>query len=500
MKIKTFQALTMSDAIRTIKDELGPDAVILSSKQVRKSGGVFGLFGQPMIEVAAAVDLQTPAPSQVRAQAKAARQTERTAVPQRPLSKPGTAVYAKHESPALEPPPWERRHRAPEPEAWGELAGEPKFDETLRRQMARTAAESAVINAMPVSTPAQGLARYDRPERRAAETDSGDLAGIKDEITQLRRLVEEMRQANAGAVDMPARPTAAPPVRVPQAARTVDTSGMPSGMWERWQDRLRQSGLDAERVRRIVTSARQMTPPAAPTSDQAARQALHRVLSREITVAGPLFGMGEWKKAVIFTGPTGVGKTTTIAKLAAHYRLKEKRSVALITLDTYRVAAVEQLRMYAQVLGVSMDVALTKREAVECIKRRSKTELLLIDTAGRSPRDEAGMQELRELIAVDHPLETHLVLSATTKEQDLRDGWARYAALPVDRLLFTKLDETTGFGGLADLALSTGVPLSYFSTGQRVPEDIEVARPERVADLVLDGEIAAAPHAAGTAR
>jgi len=163
-----------------------------------------------------------------------------------------------------------------------------------------------------------------------------------------------------------------------------------------------------------------------------------------------------------------------------------------IRLTNEKIAAVEQLRMYANVIGVTMDVALTKREALDCIRRRSKAELILIDTAGRSPRDEAGMEELRQLVALDHPLETHLVLAAGTRERDLKDGAARYGGIPIDRLLFTKFDETTGFGGVLDLMWRTGLPISYLSTGQRVPEDLEVARPERLADLLLDGELKAA--------
>jgi flagellar biosynthesis protein FlhF len=255
-----------------------------------------------------------------------------------------------------------------------------------------------------------------------------------------------------------------------------------------YQDFLR-IGLEPETAQRLVTTALQHLQPGDLESDAVVRQTLHRLLVREIKVGGPLLGLGDWKKTVIVAGPTGVGKTTTIAKLAAHYKLKEKRNVALITLDTYRVAAVEQLRMYANVIGVSMDVALTKREALDCIRRRSKAELILIDTAGRSPKDEAGMEELRQLVDLDHPLETHLVLSATTRERDLVEGVTQYAGIPISRLLFSKLDETTGFGGLFDLMLRSGLPLSYFSTGQSVPEDLEVVRAERLADLLLGGEL-----------
>jgi CheY-like chemotaxis protein len=202
-------------------------------------------------------------------------------------------------------------------------------------------------------------------------------------------------------------------------------------------------------------------------------------------VSGPIISDRDAKKTVVFVGPTGVGKTTTIAKIAAHCKLKEQRSVALITLDTYRVAAVEQLKLYANIIGVSLEVALTKREALAFIRRRRQTDLILLDTTGRSPMDPAGVDELHELLGLGHPIETHLVMSATTRERDLMDAMSRYATLPIDHLLFTKLDETTAYGNIFTMMQRTGLSLSYFSVGQSVPEDLEAVRPERLADLIL---------------
>jgi flagellar biosynthesis protein FlhF len=215
------------------------------------------------------------------------------------------------------------------------------------------------------------------------------------------------------------------------------------------------------------------------------QQALQQTIAGQVKTSGPLLSREDRKKTVILVGPTGVGKTTTIAKLAAHYRQHERRSVALITLDTYRIAAVEQLRMYADLIGVTTDVALTRGDAVRCIARRHDADLILVDTAGRSPGDRAGMTEVHDLLSLNHPVEVHLVLSATTRERDLMQYTNHYRGIPFNRLLFTKLDETTGVGGAFDLMRKTGVPLSYFSVGQRVPEDLEVARPERLAELLL---------------
>nr|MBI3612533.1 flagellar biosynthesis protein FlhF [Nitrospirota bacterium] len=480
MKIKTFQALTMSDAIRSIKEELGPDAVILSSKQIRKGSGVFGIFGRPMVEVAAAVDAKALSQRNRGGSSKSAsdalsRERQRsTAAPRQGMQGGAVRRIVPWEPPREEGPrrPASTRQAQPPRQTdpvrhWDEPDRETRFESALSSQM-----QEAYEPDMPFPDH-QAQSQGRPPQGRGASQGSGDRvewARMQQEVQGLRRLVESSLQG---------RPLPEP----------ASVSGPPSGPLAAWQQHFLRAGLEPEQASRLVAEAQRRLQPTDLRSDSAIRQALHKVLAQEVKVSGPLLGLGDWKKTVIFTGPTGVGKTTTIAKLAAHYRLKEKRSVALITLDTYRVAAVEHLRMYANVLGVTMDVALTKQEALDCIRKRSKAELILVDTAGRSPRDEAGIEELRRLIALDHPLETHLVLSATTRERDLKDGAIRYAGLPIDRLLFTKLDETSGFGGLFDLMGRTGLPLSYLSIGQRVPEDLDVARPERVADLLLDGEL-----------
>jgi flagellar biosynthesis protein FlhF len=193
------------------------------------------------------------------------------------------------------------------------------------------------------------------------------------------------------------------------------------------------------------------------------------------------------RKVVMLVGPTGVGKTTTIAKLAAHYALQLKRKVALITLDTYRVAAVEQLRVYANILGLPVDVAITGQDLSELLDKRKDADLILIDTAGRSPRDEMGLVELPPERAKDRPIEMHLVLAAVTQEVDLEAIIAKYSSLPVHRLIFTKVDETTHLGPIFNLVRRTGLPVSYVSTGQCVPDDLALATPGLLADLLLEG-------------
>jgi flagellar biosynthesis protein FlhF len=206
----------------------------------------------------------------------------------------------------------------------------------------------------------------------------------------------------------------------------------------------------------------------------------------QIRVSGPLLDAANDYKVAMFVGPSGAGKTMTIVKLAAHYRLQKNRSVALITLDTCRMAAVEHLRMYAKVLGVPLETAQTMADVLEGIRRHRQASLIMIDTPGFGPHETAQLMNLGNLKDSYGSVETHLVLSATTRIQDLRRTVARFEACAPSRLLFTKLDETEEYGNLLELAYQTALPLSYWSNGQRVPENIELADSARLADLLLD--------------
>jgi flagellar biosynthesis protein FlhF len=157
----------------------------------------------------------------------------------------------------------------------------------------------------------------------------------------------------------------------------------------------------------------------------------------------------------------------------------------LLSIDTYRVAAVEQLRTFAKIMTVPVQVAATPEDVPEALARFSSPDLVLVDTAGRSQRNAEQIEALRRLLDVVAFDEIHLVLSATTKSTDLADVVERFGGLGANRLLFTKLDETTSYGSLFNTVCDAGLPLSYVTTGQMVPEDFEVADPHALADLVM---------------
>ena len=215
---------------------------------------------------------------------------------------------------------------------------------------------------------------------------------------------------------------------------------------------------------------------------------VERHLTQRIRIGGPIEAVRGTQRVVALVGPTGVGKTTTIAKLAAHFRLQEKLNVGLITVDTYRIAAVEQLRTYAEIIDLPMEVVSSPREMKAAISQLSGVDLILIDTAGRSPHDDAQLQDLQATLAAAQPHETHLVLSTVASEASLRVAAARFQVVGIDSLLLTKLDEAVAMGGLYPLLATERLPLTYFTHGQNVPHDICPASAAHLAHSMVTGE------------
>lgn len=219
---------------------------------------------------------------------------------------------------------------------------------------------------------------------------------------------------------------------------------------------------------------------------EAVRAELARSLASMLPVAGPIRANRFGEPTIIaLVGPTGVGKTTTLAKLAANFRLREHHKVGLITIDTYRIAAVEQLRTYAGIIDVPLEVAGTPGQLEQIVARMSDRRVILIDTAGRSQRDAVRIKELQEFFHVVRPHEIHLVLSSTCTEAVLAEAIDRFGEIGIDRVILTKLDEAIGFGVILTCLDKAKAGLSYVTTGQDVPDDIEVGEGKRLAELIL---------------
>lgn len=418
MKIKLFHAETMHEAIRDIKAELGPDAVILSTKRVRQGSLPFGLFGRPLLEVTAATD----------------RDTKEFA----PIPQPTKPVIRQEVRPTAQP-------REPEP----------VFEDTLSALLRSSGTASS--RARSVSMPAP-----------TAPPQSPSLS-----MERVHRVKNDLR-------DLHQRLTSSLPDDAPAAG-----AGFPAPIARACRQLISQ-GLRPSTAESLCLALRRRFASETAVADDEIQERLHRLLVEPIRVSGPLLNAGDDYNVAMFVGPSGVGKTTAIVKLAAHYRLEEHKSVVLITLDTCRMAAVEHLRTYANILGIVLETAQTTADVIDGIRRHRGANLILIDTPGFGANETARLTSLGGLKDSYGPIETHLVLAANTRMQDLRRTMARYDVCAPSRLLFTKLDETAEYGNLFELAYQTALPLSYWGIGQQVPEDLELAQPGRLADLLLE--------------
>lgn len=300
------------------------------------------------------------------------------------------------------------------------------------------------------------------------KTEGEDTGILKEEIKELRRRIAEMKNIKKGRMGGE--------IPLPKGFEDLHSDMIRAGVVPQLAKALVESG--AGHVGRCGNgdSARKIS---------LAKESLAMEVMSCVKVSGGIKSNGKKGMAVAFVGPTGVGKTTTIAKLAAKYSMKGK-NVGLISIDTYRVGAVEQFKTYAKILKSSVAVASTPRELREKIKSFKDKDLIFIDTAGRSQRDHKQISFLKEFFPnYEDTLQVHLLMSATTKDSDIADIVKKFGSLPIERHIFTKLDECSSFGSLLNVAARYKVPYSYFTTGQRVPEDVELATPERVADLIL---------------
>jgi flagellar biosynthesis protein FlhF len=315
--------------------------------------------------------------------------------------------------------------------------------------------------------------------------DAGHRAPEGIDLDAIGRLVDEvLRRPNSpGVSDGVAQRT-----RTPRAE-----SHRPQRLETLYANLLGQD-VGNELAEAIVTDLQASLTPDELASDHAVRSAATQRIAALLPRCGalePLDG-AVWRRngralTVAFIGPTGVGKTTTVAKIAASLKLRYGARVGLITCDTYRIAAVDQLRTYADIIGLPLEIVLSPGQMRQARQRLDELDVVLIDTAGRSQNDSDRLGELAAMVNAAEPHETHLVLSSTASEKVLMREAQAFSAVGVDRVVLTKLDEAVGLGAVLRVLRTVGRGVSYLTTGQEVPQHIEAARPGRLAELVLGG-------------
>lgn len=262
------------------------------------------------------------------------------------------------------------------------------------------------------------------------------------------------------------------------------SSRLPSSLFRLFTE-LIDADVEDRFARELVEELQRNSTPAELSRSDLLRERAVSSLTQRIAVTEPMETNVSGRRVVALIGPTGVGKTTTIAKLAANLRLRDKRRVGLITVDTYRIAAVDQLRAYADIIDLPMEVVTTPREMRSAVATLSDMDIVLIDTAGRSPHDEIQIQELKAMLSEARADEVHLVLSSVSNARHMTRLVHQFGAVGPTSLLITKLDEAVTYGHLLPLLCNGGLPVSYTTHGQNVPDDIQPADPQRVVETIL---------------
>lgn len=249
-----------------------------------------------------------------------------------------------------------------------------------------------------------------------------------------------------------------------------------------WSDALHECALPTSWIDRILDGLAETLPPAALARGEMVGAALRkRMVAEMVPPTGALQpGKPGQPRVFVLVGPTGVGKTTTIAKLAAHFAMQKRLPIAIITTDTFRIGAVGQLRTYSELMRSPLDVAYTPDDMAQLIAMHQDKALILVDTPGRSPADKEQLEILESFVATVEDPHLHIALAAGTPLVDARRIVDRFSIRPPQGIILTKIDETSHFGPAWALLAESQLPLAYFTTGQRVPEDIEVATNEEL--------------------
>ncbi len=463
MNLKTFTAESMPAALAKVKHTFGPNAVILHTRSY-KQGGILGFGARTIVEI-------TAAEGEASGRSRQRQRTKAQSLVQRAQQLTQQAKPAQNEPNADATRDLIRKTYLA---AQAEMV-QPGGNASDVAEVSSPALISAgIVDGRAVSPPLPSTAASSANEQAVLNE------ALTDELQTMKRMLAKMvRQQRQGATQ-------------PRQRNKQGQTDLPDTLFDQYLGLLQQE-VTEDLAEEIVQEVRANLSHEELTDESAVKQAVlqsivHLLPSSAGKQATPHVQDGR-PRTVALIGPTGVGKTTTIAKLAANFKLREKKKVGLITIDTYRIAAVDQLRTYANIIGVPLHVISSPAEMVQANTACANCDVVLIDTAGRSQRDDPKLEQMREFVDAANPHEVHLVLSSTCTQTALFDVVDRFSQIRLDQIIFTKLDEAVTFGVILNVIRKVNKQLSYFTTGQEVPHEIEPGRADRVAELVLGGAV-----------
>ncbi|GAB4555541.1 MAG: hypothetical protein Tsb0013_18320 [Phycisphaerales bacterium] len=504
MAIKTYRAKSPSEALALVKQDIGPDAVILHTRTF-KSGGVMGLGAKTITEITATNATtagKSPAPRAGATKqptgappADASPYAERAAMLRDAVELSNSArSRARQHTPArpetrAEPSPVSAPTIVLEPDRSPEERAQPRtraqgdhssrldalyMDDTAIRPAPdatpSTAHSARVVEPKPAARPPADAPPVYAPARDA---EGGDAAAAETKPDSVAAELAELKKMMG---------------QVLRSSRAQGGLALPPAL-DAIREALEESELSGELVDRVIGGIVEELRPEELRDEMVVRQVAQRRLSALIPVDGTLARISRPSAGgplvIALVGPTGVGKTTTVAKLAATYKLRHGASVGLVTSDTYRIAAVDQLRTYANIIGLPIKVTLTPAEMAQAVRGFDDQDVIILDTAGRSQNDAGRIDELRGFLDAARPDHTQLVLSTTSSPKVIERIAKVFGALEPTHAIATKLDESVSFGPIVDAVRGLNTPLSFVTTGQEVPDQIEAADAERLARRML---------------
>ncbi len=437
MLVKTFQARDMAAALRMVKAEMGADALILSSKAERRKG-IMGILSKPMVEVTAAYD---PRPAQ--GATHRGRQEE-------------VELNTRQE--------FQNSMLAPIARELKEL-----------RQKVDTLAKRDVESLLPAATPDY---MADHAVSYIPRVDPGKMI-LEDDVTEFSRLLvdaieaKQKELATSAATSAAAQMAAA--VELPDASTSAGQApSVVTGM-------LRDAGLTADSVELV---SGELLPLLEARGDGEVEAPLAEALTRLVRCSGPLQPMKDRTRVLAFVGPSGVGKTTVLLKMAAALAKRKGTSIALLSAD--RTGLMERYPDVNSLQGVALQKVTGPKEMQAAIAAHGDKGFILVDTTGICHRDVGKLKGLKSLLASIPDAEVHLCLAATTRDRELGETMAGFAMLPIKGLVFTRLDECATYGCVVNAHLSSGLPLTYFSRGDRIADGLHPAKGGWLAARMLE--------------